>query len=254
MRLPALVLAIFIAGCGSTGGQLFTFGASAAGPKDATGGPLTFTNALGYEVTLDQVRLHIGSVYLNQTVFGGGPETARGCFSAGIYSAQVRSPIDVDLLSPTPQPFSAPGDAISVRARSAEVWLNGGPVDAIDDTTPILTAAGTASKDGATYPFSASISIGRNRYLPSTNPALPGLNPICKQRIVRPIVVDIDPTPGHALTVRADPRVMFGPVDFAQLPPNGNAYAFSDDDGDVADQQLYGGLRAESGTYQFEWN
>jgi hypothetical protein len=187
-------------------------------------------------------------------VFGGGPETARGCFSAGIYSAEVRTPLDVDLLSATPQPFGAPGDAISVPAKSAEVWLNGGAIDAADDATPILTASGTASLAGVDYPFSASISIGKKRQIVSTNPALPGLNPICKQRIVRPIVVDIEPTPGHALTVRADPRAMFGPVDFAKLPPSGGGYAFADDDSNVADQQLYGGLRAETGTYSFEWN
>jgi hypothetical protein len=254
MKRLVLALAALAAGCGSTGGQAFTFAASAAGPPDAPGGSLAFTTSLGYDVTLDEAQLHIGAVYLNQTVFGGTPETARGCFSAGIYSAQVRSPLDVDLLSPTPQPFASPGDAISVEAQSAEVWLNGGPIDTIDDTTPILRASGTATQNGAAFPFSAVITIGRNRDMPSDNPALPGLNPICKQRIVRPIVVDIDPTPGHSLVVRADPRAMFDAVDFSQLPANGDGYAFADDDSDVADQQLYGGLRAESGTYHFEWN
>jgi hypothetical protein len=250
----AVAVAALAAGCGSTGGHEFTFAASAAGPADAPGGPLSFTTKLGYAVTLNEARLHIGGVYLNQTVFGGGPETARGCFSAGIYSAEVRSPLDVDLLSATPQPFAAPGDAITVPAKSAEVWLNGGAIDTVDDTTPILRASGSAEKDGVAYPFSALLTIGRNRDEPSSNPALPGLNPICKQRIVRPIVVDIDPTPGHALVVRADPRAMFDPVDFAQLTQNGDRFAFANDDSDVADQQLYGGLRAESGTYQLEWN
>ncbi len=250
MRRLAMV-ALVAVGCGSTHGQLFTFPAAAAGPADAPGGSLSFTNALGYAVTLDQAKLHIGAIYLNQTVFGGGPETARGCFSAGIYSAEVRSPIDLDLLDPAPRPFSAPGDAISVPAKSGEVWLNGGPIDAIDDTTPILTAAGTASMGANRYPFTANITIGRNRYLQSTDPSLPGLNPICKERIVRPIVVDIDPAPGHTLTLRADPRIMFNSVDFSQLPPGG---AFADDNSDVADQQLYSGLRAETGTYEFDWN
>ena len=252
--LALVAFAFLVAGCGSTGGQLFSFPAAAAGPADANGGALEFTSSLGYDVTLTAATLHIGSVYLNQTVFGSVPDTEQGCFSAGIYSAEERMPIDVDLLSPAPQPFSAPGDAISVEAKSAEVWLNGGAIDSIDDPTPILTAAGTASLAGVDYPFTASISIGRNRDIPTTNPALPGLNPICKQRIVRPIVVDIVPTPGHTLLVRADPRAMFAPVDFSQLPASGSGYAFADDDSDLADQQLYGGLRAESGTYSFDWN
>ena len=58
------------------------------------------------------------------------------------------------------------------------------------------------------------MTIGENRQQPVQNPALPGSNPICEQRIVTPIAVDFTPTDGGVLTLRVDPRGMFNAVDF----------------------------------------
>ncbi len=115
------------------------------------------------------------------------------------------------------QPFSGLGRATSDRDLTGEVWLNGGDVNTPNDDTVILDVAGTAEKDGVKYPFVGALTIGANRVKDATPPASPGLYPICKQRIVSPIDVDITPTNGGALVLSVDPARLFTNVDFAQL-------------------------------------
>ena len=98
-----------------------------------------------------------------------------------------------------------------------------GEEDAIDDTMmaapTIAEVAGTAEKDGETYTFTATVTIGQNRLLPASNPALPGLDPICDQRIVRPICLTppLEPEPGTSFHVEVDPKGWFNNVDFSVL-------------------------------------
>lgn len=253
---PVLFTTVLGACDATTGGQRVTFKAAAAGAADLPGGALTFSNSLGWSVALTRAKVHLGGLYLNQTVFGGGPEMALGCYSSGIYSAEVLAGLDVDALDPTPQPFPVAGEGITQEARSAEVWLNGGPIDAADDATIILDVAGTASLDANAIPFRGALTIGSNRAIPNPNPALPGLNPICQQRIVRPIVFDVTPSQGGTLLVRIDPRRLFSAVDFSTLPKVSNApplYQFADAAKNAADELLYSALRSPSGTYHFEW-
>ena len=133
------------------------------------------------------------------------------------------------------------------------MWLTGGDVNTIDDSTVILDAAGTAEKDGAAYPFEASLTIGRNRVIPSSDPTLPGANPICKQRIVTPIAVAITPNQDGSLRLRVDPERWFVQVDFASLPKVSDTpllYRFADAPTNSADVSLYDALHARSGPYE----
>ena len=104
-----------------------TFHAAAAGPPDAVEGqPLVFSTPLpfGYQVTLTRALLHIGAIYLNQAVpISGGQATS--CILPGIYVGQATSSLDVDTLSPTPQPFPSDGVGTSTEALTGEVWLTG---------------------------------------------------------------------------------------------------------------------------------
>ena len=70
----------------------------------------------------------------------------------------------------------------------------------------------------ATIPFVASVTIGQNRLIPSTNPATPSQHPICKQRIVTPITIDFRPHAGGTLLVTIDPSAWFETTDFTTLP------------------------------------
>lgn len=260
MRPLALLLvwsSVLCGGCSdTTGGARVNFAAAAAGPAAATGGPLVFMNDLGYAVTLTRARLHVGAMYLNQTVPTSGSQ-ATGCILPGIYVAQVSSSVDVDALSPALQPFPAPGEGISSPALAGELWLTGGDVNTVDDATVILDAAGTATMPGVSYPFEAQITISRNRLIPTTDPAYPGANPICKQRIVSLIPVNLTPQDSGTLVLRIDPRGWFRSTDFSSLPkPAGTSsvYRFTNTNNNPADISLFAnGLRSRTGVYEFSW-
>ena len=252
----AAAIAALLAGCaGTTGGEHVHFHAAAAGVQDGADGGVEFDNGPGYHVTLTRARLHIGAVYLNQSVPSSGSQ-ATACILPGIYVGEVLGSLDVDVLSSTPQPFPVEGDGTTYTAKAGELWLTGGDINRIEDTTVILDVAGTADRDGMQYPFEAKVTIGENRLIPSTNPAFPGQNPICKQRIVSPIPVDFTLHDGGRLLIRIDPSVWFAGVDFSALeqvredPP---LYRFADTSSGPAEISLYNGLHARTGAYDFVW-
>jgi hypothetical protein len=184
------LLSLVLSGCGSTGSGLVAFQAMAAGPSDAAAGqPLIFTNGHGYQVSLTKATLHVGAVYLNRSVPSSGSQ-AQGCVLPGIYSGQVTVPLTVDALSPAPQPFPALGEGTADLVQTGEVWLFGGDPFATADPTVIVDVAGTFALGGGTTTFSGQLTISQNRFVAPSNPAQPGSNPLCKQRIVTPIPID----------------------------------------------------------------
>ncbi|MBI5532150.1 MAG: hypothetical protein HY898_05525 [Deltaproteobacteria bacterium] len=258
--MPRALLAAFsslLPACsGATEGRLVTFSAAAAGPADAVQGqPYELTSGRGYHVVLTRARLHIGAAYLNQSA-PSAAAPSQPCELPGAYVAQILTGVDVDVLSPLPQPFGSPGSGIASHAVAAEIVLTGGDLNAIDDPTIILDVAGTASKQGTYYPFDGIVTIGRNRLQPSTDPAAPGAEPPCRRRIAAPVAVDITPADGGRLVVRVDPRGWFANVDFAQLrkvsdkPPQ---YRFDDNSETQPNLNLYTGLTSRDGVYGFTW-
>jgi hypothetical protein len=241
---------------GSTGGELFEFEAFAAGPPGLVAGePYTFTTGRGYTVTLTAASVHLGAVYLNQSVPTSVSQDT-SCILAGVYVAEVPGGLDVDVLDPAPRPFPVPGVATTDRARTAEVWLSGGDIDAESDATVVAAVDGTATRGSGTWPFTGRITIGQNRAVAPTDPAQPGAKPICKQRVVTPIPVDVRPSDGGSLVVRIDPAAWFTNVEFSELeqvedePP---LYRFRDDSEDQPSDNLYAGVRANAGVYTFQW-
>jgi len=254
-RVAMAVVALAAACGGTTGSGLVTFTAMAGGPVDATGGPLSFDTAIGFHVTLSRAQLRIGAVYLNASVPISGAG-ATSCVLPGIYVAEAFGPVTVNLLSPVLEPFPAQGEGTMSETRTAEVWLTGGDVNATVDPTVILDVAGTATRAGNVYPFQGTVTISKNRAVTVVNPALPGSNPICKQRIVTPIAVDITPTNGGVLSLRADPRGMFQTVDFSTLSPaggSGSTFVIPDTSAG-AGGSLFKGLISNAGVYQFSWS
>lgn len=250
------LLLLFVTACiGTTGSDLVTFPAFAAGPADANGQPLTFTNGRGWNITLTKATLHIGAVYLNRSVpVSGGQE--RECFLPGVYVAQVLDEVDVDVLSSKPQAFPGTGSGTEDRAVTGEVWLTGQRIDALDDRTTIADVTGTATRDGVSMRFEATITIGKNRVAASTDPARPGANPLCAQRIVTPIATNVTPHATGSLLVRIDPRGWFSNVELGELEqvtPESDLRRFPDDNSSQPATNLYRGLRSASGVYTFEW-
>ena len=248
MRGVVALLGLFVASCGdTTGGALVRFNASATG---VSGGSVSFTSGAGTALTLTRARLHLGALYLNESVPTSGA-AAQSCFSQGLYVGEVFGPLDVDLLSGEAQRFSAGGEGTTTEARTAEVWLTGTDVNASEDPTHILELEGSARLDGGTLPFSATVTIGGNRLPAVTDPSLPSANPICRQRIVSPLLVQLTPKADGQLTLQLDPRRLFDAVDFSTLSPDGGTYAFPDDESGLG-AALFRGLRS-SAVYQFDW-
>ncbi len=278
MRGRALSTALLVAipAClGTTGNHIVHFRGAAAGPADAvSGAPLEFTNGAGWHVVLRKATVHVGAIYLVQTLptSGGGTHP---CILPETYVAQVVTEgvtpagIDVDTLSPTPQYFPTGGQGTDLEAKAGQVWLAGGDIDAPSDLTPILDVQGTADKDGSSLPFFACLTIGTNRTETPTNSTEPGSNPICQQRVVSPIPADLVPQDGGTLLVRIDPRPFFVDVDFSQLALSSaksrcsfdgqlpiRTFADQSTDGestDTASTALYSHLRSAGTQYEFSW-
>jgi hypothetical protein len=253
MLSRTLVLLPFLAACGTTGSALVTFGGVAGGPNDLVAGQ-PFVTGAGYSVALSEARLHLGAIYLNQDnpLSGKGDS---GCVLPGIYVAQIFGPLDLDLLSSTMVSFPNRGEGTETVALTAEVWLLEGDIDAPDSQTVVLDVAGTATRGTTQWPFTASVTIGQNRAKPAPNVAMPGANPICKQRIVTPIAPvggSLTPTNGGQLSLRVDPRAMFDGVDFSLLdgaPP----FVIPDALGGISDQ-LFNGLRSSTTVYSISFH
>ena len=259
IALGALFCVAGVGACvGQTGGDSIAFHAAAAGPVDAVAGqPLTFVSG-AFDIVLSQATLHVGAIYLDQTAPVSGQQ-ATGCYLTGTYLAQVLPPdgLDVDLLDQTPQSFASQGLGVTEPpALIGQVWLTGGDINTVADTTPILTVAGTATESGTAYPFTGTVTIGAN-HVP-TGAGSGGGDPICKQRIVTPISAALTIERTGGLLLRIDPRLFFAGIDFSQLPVGTSTvdHAFSDDPTAPGyfptGQDLFSNLTS-IGPYTFSW-
>lgn len=252
---PSLVLLLVLTnGCvGTTGGDTFSFDAFARGEGTGTADE-PYVNAHGYSVALSRAHVHLGAVYLNRSA----PTSVSAdttCILPDVYVAEVPQALDVDALDTEPQRFPGHGQATQDLAQSGEVWLTGGDVNEPDDSTVILDVAGIATRGTTRYPFEGALTIGENRLAP-TPPELPGLKPICKERIVTPIPVDAMLARGGHLTLSIDVARMFSNVDFSELGADADGIFRFDDDpttADAASRNLYIGLRASTGIYSFSF-
>lgn len=261
MRLLVLISASLCACVDTTGSTLVSFTAQASARPDigaAAGQPLRFTTPRGFDVELTQARVFIGAMYFSSVA----PMTASGareepCVAPGITTGEVRGSLEVDALDPTPQSFPVEGVGSDLETRSASLWLTAGDVNADDEKTVILRAAGTATRAGESFPFTAALHIGANRQVAPNNAALPSSNPICEQRIVTPIAFATQLREGGVVRLTVDPRAFFTSVNFATLealPTTPPTYRFRDGaaDAEQADVSLFNGLRAAAGPYQLE--
>jgi hypothetical protein len=255
MRVEAVTLLCFVlGGCvGRTGGETVTFPVAASGPAEAvTGQPLSFSSG-AWQVVLTRATLHVGAVFLDQSAPVSGGQ-ATGCYLTGTYVAEQTSALDVDLLNPAPQRFSAPARGITEPpSLVGQVWLTGGDINAASDNTPILVFSGTATQAGTSLPFTGTVTIGTNRQPQTTGAA--GGSPICKQRIVTPIPAPVMLASTGGLLLRIDPRLFFENVDFGSLPidPQSGGRVFPDGPGLVAAQNLFSNLHSIA-PYSFSWS
>lgn len=258
MRHAWLVAATIASLCsctGTTGYELVSFYAAAQGPADASAGrPYTFTSG-AFEITLTKALIHVGALYLNQSLPTSGSAEGR-CTLPGTYVGEVRAGRDIDMLDPSRQLFPEAGEGSTIPAAVGQVWLTGGDVFSLTDVTKVLSIAGTAREGQRSIPFSGDITIDQSRSPAATGSALPGANPICEQRIVTPIVAAIALRQSGTLVLRLDPKGLFTNVDFAALPQVGSnppAFAFTNDATNTPSVNLYANLRAAGSVYRLEF-
>ncbi|MCL2178975.1 MAG: hypothetical protein FWC28_03745 [Proteobacteria bacterium] len=238
-------------GCiSNTGGELIEFGMVAEGDEASR----FFVSPLGYEIHLEKARIHIGALYLNQSI-PGNHTLETSCVLPGIYSAEVRSGLWVDALSAGRQVFPVRGNGTTEACKAAEIWLGEGDIDALENANIILEVTGEAARGGERWPFEGRLSIGQNRVEPPKNPALPGSNPICKQRIITPIPIEFQLKNRGLLVLKVVPSVWFANVEFSELgkAPGAARYAFKDEAAGQPDNALYAGMRANFGPYHFSF-
>lgn len=265
MRRTASVWLVLVgaSGCvGTTGGDIIDFDAAAAGPPDAKSGEaLSFQSDRGWDVTLTKATLHVGAIYLGESIPVSGAQNT-SCILPGTYVAEVTTGLDVDLLSPRPQRFPKQGHGTTLEARAGQVWLTHGDVNQVADSSadPILDIEGTATLGGDVRAFIGKFTISTNRQ--DANPDFPGANPICKERIVSPIATSVVLEPNGGLLLRIDPRLLFVGVDLGQLDQVSGTYVFSDGPKAVDSQpsavlysRLHSGTRRVGASlYTFSWD
>jgi hypothetical protein len=253
--LFSALLALPVSCVGTTGGDIISFEARAAGPADAVAGQaLDFVDpSRGWHIVLTTATMHVGAIYLDESVPVSGAQNT-SCILPGTYVAEVVRGLDVDLLSSTPQPFPVAGVGTTRPAIVGQVWLTGAPINNLPDE-PILHIEGTADKEGVVRPFTGSVTISGNRVASDSTQA--GASPICKERIVSPITTSITLRKTGFLLLRIDPRFLFNNADFSLLPASGAGFAFVDSvrATDQPSRNLYSNLHAalRAPLYSFEW-
>ncbi len=215
--LVACGFAAATASCnGTTGDAIVTFSAYASGAAAASQ-PFMIG---GYRVQLTKAKMLLGAVYVDQAPLATGAE-GPGCIDPGVYAAQVPGGVEADLLSNAPQEFSVFGSGTADVGLSWEIWLTDGDINGPNQAQSVdLQGVATRLSDGAAFSFGAIVTINENRLVPASDPSQPGLNPICKQRIIQIGGIGLDFFQGGALEVTVDPRAWFDQEpDFSTLPP-----------------------------------
>jgi hypothetical protein len=247
--LPAIALTI---SCnGTTGFELVNFYAAARGPSDAVKGqPYTF-DLDGQQVTLTKATLHVGALYLTQSVptSGGGPAPCvlPGTYD-GVFVGEVRGGGDVDLLDPSPQPLSVTGEGSTIPAASGQVWLTHGDVNG-DDPLPVVTLEGSVVVGGETRTFAGGVALNAVAGSTASNSLLPGESQICMIRIVSGIPVDLTLAQAGTLVLVVDPKKLLANANFATTS---SPIELTGDQSNQPSINLYDNLKSV-GPYRFEW-
>jgi hypothetical protein len=236
LALTALLASLATAACnGTTGDELITFPAYAAGAQGASEPFYVPSSGKGesfipaFTIQLTTAQMYVGAIYVNEAPPGSGATfNTPACIDTGIYCAQVPGGLEVDLLSTTPQPFAPiQGNGSADLGLSWQLYLTDGDVNNTDNSgfgvpnTVDLVGTATREPDGAVFDWAASVTINQaNRGLNSSQPGQPGQDPICMQRIVNIGGIALQLFQGASMLLTIDPRAWFVvPIDFSSLPP-----------------------------------
>ena len=151
--------------------------------------------------------------------------------SPGIYTAEELSPLDVDVLSTTPQAFPSPATGTDDEARTGEVWLTGGDVNA--DGRPDRDRRYRRHRDERRHdvPFTG-FDDDRRPAIAASPRAIPRADAAPDLQAADRLA-DHDrsrPHDGGKLVLAIDTHAWFSNVDFTALEPAGVGFVFPDDE------------------------
>jgi hypothetical protein len=250
--------------CGTTGGQLIQIAFRAGGVSLVSrpaAGPLTFTTAQGWTVTLQTARVALGPFYFNISP----PPTA--AFRGGVVIIEATEQVIVNALDPALKDVAGGADGETGASLVCEIDLF--PPDATQSAadrqllgSSIGYVAGTATKvtmtGTTTVPFAGNIAINTSLVTPEA--------PLVALERVNGATAPLNFSgQTQAVEIRVDPRAWFDSADFSALlggtPVNGN---YTWDTGNCAlgsasfdgarctfQNSLVSGVQGRSGVYQF---
>jgi hypothetical protein len=256
MKTLIAMLGLAVTSCGSTGGKLITIGFRAGGVSRAAG-PMTFTTAQGWTVTLQTARVALGPVYFNVSP----PPTST--FRGGVVIVQATEQFIVDAVAPALTDVPGGADGETGDSLVAEIDLF--PPDPFASASDrqllgrgIGYVAGTAVKGSSSVPFAGTIVINTNLVTPST--------PLVALERVNGASAPLHfSEQTEAVEMRVDPRPWFDSADFAALlgaAPVAGVYTWDAGNCDRTSSSfdgvrctfqnaLLGGVQQKTGVYQF---
>lgn len=240
-----LLLAVLASACAdTTGGGLVSAPFVVGGLDRPDAGPLTFTTAAGWTVTLEHARIALGPFYFNLSP----PPTH--AFRAGVVVVEATEQRVVDPLDATLFPLTTPADGETGHAVAAEIGLLPPDATASADALEFLhqdvgRVVGTAVKAGVTISFDGPIAIDRSLATAQT--------PLAALQRINGAGCDLRFTEApQTVTLRVDPRPWFEQVEFGSLsagPQVGGRFTW--DSHTTFGSQLLQGVQSVQGVYRF---
>ncbi len=205
-------------------GDCCRFHTPSGGPAFADGGPLRFTTAFGWSVSLSAAKIDLGPFYFNIAA----PDP--GEFRDGVVIVEALKQVTVDLLDPTL--YAVSGGAQGELGTAVAVEIDLLPPDATITDPQVGGAAGIATAylsgvaegpgdAGPVVPFQGWITIDQS--LASSSTPLPWLQRVNGASCSLDFEGD-----QQALTLRVDPTTWFDTADFGDLLEPGGVAPTSD--------------------------
>lgn len=250
-----------------TSGDRFQFDAQAAGPADADGGALVFTNDRGFAVTLSRATLTLGPLYLDSAPSEDAlphswwrrltPLAVRAAHAHGDDEGQlvgeVASQVTVELTRGAPVSFASRGTTVDQPVSSLRLGF-APPSTA----SPTLLVEGRArGADGIDVGFRGALVLDDSWRREAQ------ARGIADPRVVTGLDARMRPTRGGALLLRIDPRALLAGCDFGQLganpvdPTDPTRRLLAQPTAEAGPDQVMGALfdnlRARTGVYDARW-